>query len=144
MFTLPPSATDDELRAAVSIWFDLVASGDVAAAEDFLNSGPESLPVMEFIARVQQFTAGGKVTPAEQIAIDREHVDDLSVDGDVGLVCWWIPGPKSTGKYPGFIGDVLCTIPVDGAWSDLDASFYIRELDGRLSLQLRNVIRFED
>jgi hypothetical protein len=147
MFTLPSNATDDELRAAVLTWFNLLASGNVAAAQDFLDTGPNSLPVTEFMARVEQLTAGGMVTTAERIEIEWDDVDDLPVfpDGSpIDTVCRWIPGPKTTDKHPGFIGDILATVPVNGAWSGIDASFFIRESEGRLSIQLRDVIRFED
>jgi hypothetical protein len=141
MFTLPSDATDDELRAAVMVWFGLIANDAIGKANAFLDSqGENSVTVERFVHRVAKLTDGGKITAVETINWEVD-AEELPIDGPVDIVYRWIPGPATTGKHPGFIGEILHSIPVDGEWSDLDASFYIRDHDGSLSLTLRDVLR---
>jgi hypothetical protein len=148
MFTLPSNAKDEELRAGVHTWLNLVASRDIQAAQDFLDAGPKSLSVKEFITRVKQLTSGGQVSASERIDWDK-NVDELALDGPIDMVCRWLPGPETTGEHlgfigEGFIGEIMYSIPVDGIWTEYDAYFFIRDFEGRLSLQLRDVIHITD
>lgn len=145
MFTLPLDATDDDLRGAVTAWFGLVASGAIDEAEEFLDTrdSAESMKVQDFLSRISELTSGGMVTMPETFLPDVPP-DELPVDGPVDIVCRWIRGSQTTEKHPGFVADIVHTIPVDGEWSDVDASFFVRANDGVLSLQLRDVVRCAD
>ena len=139
MFTLPANATDDELREGVIRWFNLLACGDIKAAQEFLAIEPGSISVEEFVKRVKKLTSGGKITAAQAVEWEMD-VEEFPIDGPIDIVSRWVPGPATTGKFPGFVGDIVHTIPVDGEWSDFDASFFIRSRDGGLSLQLRDIV----
>lgn len=142
MFTLPATASDDELRDAVNRWFTLVGSGALNEATDFLDyrESPPALSVEDFVSRVAEITSGGK--PSIPSPIPREiPPDELPIDGPVDIVCRWIPGSKATEENPGFVADILHTIPVDGQWSEIEASFFVQLCSDRLSLQLRDVVR---
>jgi hypothetical protein len=144
MFTLPADATDDDLRNAVAQWFRLVATGHGTEAQAFLDHEPieQSLSVPAFEAQVFDLTNGGRVTDPQPFPTETS-LEDLA-EHPAPLVCHWIPGPNTTEKYPGFIADILHPIPVNGQWSDFDASFFVRAKDGELSLQLREVLRLGD
>jgi hypothetical protein len=144
MLTLPDNATDDDFRAAVFKWFRLVATGALDDAQEFLDTQHSTgvMKVQDFVARVAELTSGGVVTMPEPITHD--NLDELRGDGPIAIVCRWIPGAETTEKCPGFIADILHTIPVDGEWSDIDASFFVRAQNGAFVLQLRDVIRAND
>ena len=145
MFTLPSDATDEQLRDGVNQWFTLVASGALAEAAEFLDDcdSPVALTVEDYVARVAELTSGGK--PSIPAPIPRDvPPDELPTDGPIDIVCRWIPGAKATEEHPGFVADILHTIPVDGEWPEIDASFFVRLHNDRLSLQLRGVILYPD
>ncbi|MDX1945521.1 MAG: hypothetical protein SFU86_08930 [Pirellulaceae bacterium] len=145
MFALSANATDDDIREAVVKWFCIVASGATKEAEDFLdgNDSAGSMSVWDFVSRASALTSGGMVSAPTPINLDSEW-DDFPIDGPTDIVCRWMPGPKTTEKHPGFIADVLFTIPVNGQWSQIHASFFVRSNDGRLTLQLRDVIQLTE
>jgi len=144
MFTLPIDATDDDLRAGVTRWVTLVASGAFKEASEFLDSDSQyAMTVDYFIAMVADLTSGGMVSIPEPILLEFDS-DELPLDGPCDIVCRWIPGCEATEKHPGFIADILYTIPVDGTWSDIDASFFVRRRDDYLTIQLRDVICLSD
>jgi hypothetical protein len=144
MITLPDSATDDELRAAVIRWFTLVGSGAIEEASDYLDSDSHyAMTLEQFVARVAEFTSGGTVSIPEPILSDSD-MDVLPIDGPIDLVYHWIPGSEATEKHPGFVAEILHTIPVDGSWSLIDASFFVRRHYKQFTLQLRDVIRQSD
>ena len=144
MFTLPLSATDDDLLGAVTAWFRLVASGAIDEAEEFLDrrDSADSMKVQDFLSRISKLTSGGMVTMPE--ALPDSPPEDSPVDGPVDIVCRWIPDSQATEKHPGFVADILHTITVDGEWSDVYASFFVRADNGVLSLQLRDVVQCAD
>lgn len=143
MFTLPADATEDDLRAGVIQWFTLVALGNLKDASEFLDCDSHcAMTVDEFNTCVNDLTSGGKLSIPEPIPSD--DLDEIPIDGPSDIVCRWIPGPATTEKHPGFIAEILHTIPVDGAWSDIDASFFVRRRENQLSLQLRDIMRFSD
>jgi hypothetical protein len=146
MFTLPEYANDDDLVEGVVGRFKLVASGATSEADEYLDfeGALNPLRVSEFIDRVALLTNGGRLHLPPEPTPSEEEGDSLSIDGPAPIVCRWIPGPDSTEKYPGFIADIIHAIPVDGQWSSLDASFFVRANAGRLLLQLRDVFRLED
>jgi hypothetical protein len=145
MFTLPAVAKDEDLRSAVAQWFTLVASGEHSAAQGFLNiqNSADEMSVRDFILRVSELTSGGKVTNPKPIigAVGPDgHLDlDALATGPIDLVVRWIPSPENKEKYPGVIGEIYHTVPVNGEWSRLEAAFFVRSDDGLLSLQLRDV-----
>jgi hypothetical protein len=144
MFTLPGDATDDDLCAGVIRWFTLVASGALADASEYLDGdSPDAMTVEGFIKQVAHLTAGGKVSIPEPFPSNAD-CEELPIDGPTDIVCHWIPGPDTTEKHPGFIADILYTVPVDGAWSEVDASFFVRRRDDQLTIQLRDVVRLAD
>lgn len=144
MYTLPDSATDDELRAAVIQWFTLVGSGAIAEASGYLDSDSQhAMTVEDFVARVTEFTSGGAVSVPKAILSDADS-DEWPIDGPIDLVCRWIPGPETTGKYPGFVADILHTVPVDGTWSFIAASFFVRRRGKQFTIQLRDVVPQSD
>ncbi len=144
MFTLPDDATDDDLRAGVIRWFTLVALGNIAEASEFLDRESQyAMTVDDFNSRVVDLTSGGKLSIPQPITSDADS-DEFPIDGPSDIVCRWIPGPDTTERHPGFIADILHTIPVDGAWSDIDASFFVRRREDHLTLQLRDVMRLSD
>jgi hypothetical protein len=106
MFTLPLVATDDDLREAVTRWFNLVASGETSAAQAFLNIQNPEMTVNDFISRVSELTSGGKVTPPQPI--NRKGPIDIEAlaNGPISLVCRWFPGTNTTDKYAGVIADI--------------------------------------
>ena len=147
MFTLPKTATDDDLRDGVREWFRIVANESIADAELFLDSdSPDAMPVVQFIERVSELTDGGRMSapPAIDEFPKNLTVDDIPLDGPSDIVCRWIPGPNTTDKYLGFVADILHTIPVNGEWSKCDASFFVRSKNDCLSLQLRDIVILED
>ena len=148
MFTLPKSAKDDDLRDGVRQWFTHIANGEIAEAQEFLDTddSPEAMSVTQFIERVADLTSGGKVTvpPKIEDLPDDFKVDDIPLEGPSDTVLRWIPGPNTTERYPGFVADILYTIPVNGDWSALDASFFVRAKNESWSLQLRDIVILED
>ncbi len=146
MFVLPANASDDELRNAVRQWFLLVAESRLDDASAFLDlrDAKNCMTVEQFVSRVASMTNGGCVSPPLPIDTDFGlDIADLPLDGPLELVYRSIQGAVTTATFPDCVAEVLYTIPVEGKWSDIDASFYVRESESGLSLELHDIIRLE-
>jgi hypothetical protein len=133
MVTLPPDATDADLLAVVRSWVDLLAGGEYAQAQALLVRVEEERDwpperVAEVIAAYEprpQARAEGavRVTPVRTARV----ADVLPRHA----VARWGEGCR-----PGVVGDIHFDLPINGAWSDLMATFFFRRVPGGLALEL--------
>src|SRR5262249_9566318 len=145
MMTLRPDATDADLLAVVGGWVDLLAAGEYAQAQALLVRVEQERhwPPERVAAGVPPYPprppgpragAGGggpraqaegavRVTPVRQA-----RVADLLPRHAVSR---WGPGCR-----PGVVGDIHFDLPINGAWSDLMATFFFRRVPGGLALEL--------
>ncbi len=133
MMTLPSNATDADLLAVVGIWVDLLAAGEYAQAQAVLAHGVENRDwpperVAAVIAAYEpciQARAEGavRVTPVRTARVadflPRRAVSRYKFD-----------------SRPAMEGMIHFDLPINGAWSDLMANFWIRRVTGGLALEL--------
>jgi len=73
----------------------------------------------------EQFT----ITPAST-AIIGERFDVPELNEPAPLMSFWMlnANPRLAIDHPHCIGDVLYSLPINGYWSDVTASFHLREV----------------
>ena len=75
------------------------------------------MKVAKFLAEVASRSGGGSVTAIppfdNDIDLDVEP-EDMPIDFPSDIVSRWIPGTRSTDRYPGRIADIVHSIPIDG------------------------------
>ena len=133
MLTLPSNATDADLLAAVRTWVDLLAAGEYAQAQALLVRVEKERNWPP--ARVAEVVAAYKPSPqtrAEGAArVTSVHTARVADFLPRHAVSRWGPGCR-----PGVVGDIHFDLPINGAWSDLMATFLFRRVPGGLALEL--------
>ncbi|MBI4914495.1 MAG: hypothetical protein HY825_01485 [Acidobacteria bacterium] len=143
MRTLPLSASDDELLAAVAEWTELLARGDYGDAVEMLYWPPEEgdpLPPADLETLVRNYGSyepmrdGSTyhVTPIGTARLEPgARPPTHSVDRDA-------PSARRD-TDPGTRGGIWFQLPLNGFWSDLVARFGIYEHEGGLVLAIEGL-----
>ncbi|MEM7479065.1 MAG: hypothetical protein AAF483_29120 [Planctomycetota bacterium] len=138
MITFPKLAPDSVVFPIVDRWIDAVAASDYSTAADFLyNAADWTLDRLSSaivpIAPDPTFEpwAGEQfaITPVFSAKVgERFNVPELNEPAP--LMSFWLlnANPKLAVDYPHCIGDVLYPLPINGYWSDISASFHLREV----------------
>ena len=131
MRTVPKGAKDDDILAIVREWIDLLAAGDSGQAHSLLNDDQveKEWPPDRVEKVIAAYKPPAGVTPvagAKAGAEPPQHV-----------VSRWEPRERR----PEVVGEVQFDLPIGGTWSELTATFWIRE-HGELSLELYDIHAF--
>lgn len=125
MVILPADADDEAILALVRQWVNLVAGDRIEAAQDLLNS--------EAVERdwppnlIRELLAGYEpITPVETAQIT-DLIPNHSVDR------------LESADNPAIAGVIEFDLPINGAWSDLTASFWIKKCPDGLILELFDI-----
>jgi hypothetical protein len=133
MVTLLPNATDADLLAVVRSWVDLLAAGKYAQAQAMLVRAEKERDwppqrVAEVIAAYKPPPQAGAERPVRVTPVRTARVAYFLPRHAVSR---WGEGCR-----PGVVGDIHFDLPINGAWSDLMATFFFRRVPGGLALEL--------
>jgi hypothetical protein len=126
MIVLPIDATDDAILSVVRKWVAALAAGDFETAYAMTAHDPYYRWTPE---RIREVIAGyGLPEPAPDGIVHRVTPMETAEQDDVRpvheVVRW--KGPRRTEGGRDAIGEVRFDLPLDGAWSDLTATFEIQ------------------
>lgn len=136
MVTLPLDASDAEVLAVVRRWVDLLAAGQYAQAQALLlrdgaeRDWPPEL-VAEVIAAYEPPSGASSGAVSHVTPVGQAQVLDLRPHHEVAR---WEAGGR-----PGVVGDVHFDLPMNGAWSDLTAIFWLRRVAEGMALELFDI-----
>ena len=136
VITFPKNAPNSVVFPIVERWIDAIAASNWATAADFLyNANDWSLErivaAVNPIASDASFEpwAGGQfaITPASTAQIGKRF-DVPELNEPAPLMSFWLlnTNPRLAIDHPNCIGDVLHSLPINGYWSDVTASFHLR------------------
>lgn len=136
MRILQRNATDEQILAAVAEWTELLVNGDVEAANAFLMHESEAPFWTPALIR-DAITNYGSFEPRA----DRRQ--------------FWVTSPRTaTGKTPrqevtrhpthpgresNYVAEVWFDLPLNGTWSDVAATFLVKEIDRGLVFELDDI-----
>ena len=124
MTPLPADASDGDLIAFVDRWAALLERDAYEAALTLIDDTPPH---------------GWK--PAEVREAVERHGERVTLEGVATE--GWPPLTKEVTRWPtkpdGYCGDIWYDLYVDGRQSDLTALFYLRPIDGGLTLRLVDI-----
>jgi hypothetical protein len=145
VLVLPFKATDNELRAAVRAWLQLMAEERYGDAQQLLmqEKVDRHWSMEEIVSRIEELT-GGKISFPSEAAVKKEF-DDVEfsfINDPVELVVRYFHLPGVSPDVPtDAVAHITTDLPIDGTWSDTWVSFHVRSIAEGLALELLDVQR---
>ena len=143
MIVLPVDAADEAILAAVREWVAALASGDFAAAFGMTAHDPYYRWTPDLVRDV--IVGYGLPEPAPDgiehrvTPVETAEVQDVHPRHEVTR--WG--NPRNAGNGRDAIGEVVFDLPLDGAWSDLTATFEIQQGSADVVLVLHEIHAFQ-
>jgi hypothetical protein len=136
MITLPANAPDADILALVQRWADLLAEGGYVQSQSLLmgNGAERDWPpqlVAELIGSYELPPAVDTSEKSRVTPVGEARVFDIQPRPSVSR---W-----ETRGRPGVVGDVHFDLPINGAWSDLTAIFFLQQVAGGIALELFDI-----
>lgn len=155
MITFPRLAPDSIVFPIIDRWIDAVAASNSAAAAEFLHNS-EDWPLDRIESAIAPIAPDTTFEPwaSSAFAITRasdahiaDRLDVPELNEPAPLMSFWMldANPQLAVDFPNCIGDVLYPIPINGYWSDISASFHLREVSANsVALLLSDFLAIRD
>ena len=155
LFTFALNPQESDVFPLIDRWIDAIADRDMEAAADFIFNA-ESWPLNRLDSAVSAIAADESFVPwagsqhfitAARDAIVAERFDMPELNDPAPLMSFWMlaANPQLAIDHPNCIGDVLYPLPINGYWSDVNASFHLRQVDAdSVALLLHDILAIRD